>query len=265
MKATCLLSTPILACLFTGTALAQIQVLNATIANGAYGLPEYGSLAAVSCAGLSGIVGTIQATQYPLPTQLAGVSVTVNGTAAPLLAITDMVYTQQITFQMPVDRTSVVTMPVVVSQFNQSGQSTFDVQPYRSWSFFFPLPPTFPYFGTPDSAFVQHADYSAVTYDHPAQPGEVVIVYGTNLTSYRAVHSAPPLGSPAPSSSNVQVLQTNGQESFYTFWVNGQPTEVQYMGLAPGQVGVFQINFRVPNNTPDGNAILLAVSVGCST
>ena len=212
---------------------------------------------------MSGIVGTIQATQYPLPYQLAGVSVSVEGHAAPLLAITDTgSNTQQITFQMPADRTA-ATVPVVVSQSGQSGQLA--VEPSLGWAFFSPLPPNFPYFGTPDLALVQHADYSVVTYDHPAQPGEVVMVYGTNLTSLYT-SNPPPLGFPSPSSplSYVPLVQVSGTESFYTFWVNGRSTEVQFIGLAPGQVGVFQINFRVPSDTPDGNAIL-AVSASCST
>jgi hypothetical protein len=73
MKATSIALTILLG-LVAGIASAQIRVLNVTnLADGLYGLPAYGSLAAISCAGLSGIVGTIQATQYPLPYQLAGI------------------------------------------------------------------------------------------------------------------------------------------------------------------------------------------------
>ena len=57
MKATSIALTILLG-LVAGIASAQIRVLNVTnLADGLYGLPAYGSLAAISCAGLSGIVG----------------------------------------------------------------------------------------------------------------------------------------------------------------------------------------------------------------
>jgi hypothetical protein len=89
MKATSIALTILLG-LLAGIASAQIRILNVTnLADGLYGLPAYGSLAAISCAGWYGIVGTIQATQFPPRYQLAGVSVSVDGHAASLLAITD--------------------------------------------------------------------------------------------------------------------------------------------------------------------------------
>jgi hypothetical protein len=42
--------------------------------------------------------------------------------------------------------------------------------------------------------------------------------------------------------------------------LNGVKAEMFYSGLTPGLVGVFQVNFRVPEGTPDGDAILNAVT-----
>jgi uncharacterized protein (TIGR03437 family) len=254
-------------CLLLGqSATAQIRIFNVTEATSTSvpGLPAYGSIATISCAGLSGINGNIQAVQYPLPYELAGVSVRVEDHAAPLLAIADIGGgTQQITFQMPIDRTA-LTVPVVVSQSGQNAQTA--VVPDLAWRFFLTLPSTAPYFAAAGTALVQHADYSPVTFDHPAQPGEVVVVYGTNLASLRETSNPPALGFPSPSSplSVVPPVVVSGLSGRYTIWINGKEPEVQFIGLTPSQVGVFQVNFRVPRDTPDGDAILLAVSATCS-
>jgi hypothetical protein len=42
--------------------------------------------------------------------------------------------------------------------------------------------------------------------------------------------------------------------------LNGVKAEMFYSGLTPGVVGVFQMNFRIPEGTPDGDAILNAVT-----
>ena len=59
-------------------------------------------------------------------------------------------------------------------------------------------------------------------------------------------------------------MVVSGLSGRYTIWINGKEPEVQFIGLTPSQVGVFQVNFRVPRDTPDGDAILLAVSATCS-
>ena len=70
---------------------AQIQVLAVTdAATFTPGLPFYGSLATVFCTGLTGVNGVQSATSYPLPYQIAGVSVTISGGIAPLLAVADL-------------------------------------------------------------------------------------------------------------------------------------------------------------------------------
>jgi uncharacterized protein (TIGR03437 family) len=45
-------------------------------------------------------------------------------------------------------------------------------------------------------------------------------------------------------------------------WIAGKRAEVLYAGAAPGQVaGLFQVNARIPENTPEGEASVL-VKVG---
>jgi uncharacterized protein (TIGR03437 family) len=109
--------------------------------------------------------GIQEATHYPLPYQIGGVSVSLNGDPAPLLAVANLGEYQQINIQMPTGGGGTL-------EVSQSG-NTGNIQafPGFDWGAFFTDPS--------GHAIVQHADYSPVTPDHPAQPGEVVAAYGT--------------------------------------------------------------------------------------
>jgi uncharacterized protein (TIGR03437 family) len=111
-------------------------------------------------------------------------------------------------------------------------------------------------------AIAQHADYSLVTKDHPAQPGEILMVYGTNLDSYLHVAYAPAIGYPAQPDPLPSLFQI-GLEIAPSLTINGTYAEMLYSGLTPGSVGLFQVNFRVPGSTTDGDAILTAVRGTC--
>jgi uncharacterized protein (TIGR03437 family) len=83
-------------------AAAQIRVLAVTTSAGfTPGLPSAGSLASIGLTGLAGIQGVQTVTGYPLPYELEGVSVTVNGTPAPILAVADLGAYQQVNIQVP--------------------------------------------------------------------------------------------------------------------------------------------------------------------
>jgi uncharacterized protein (TIGR03437 family) len=41
--------------------------------------------------------------------------------------------------------------------------------------------------------------------------------------------------------------------------VNTGDAEVQFSGLAPGFVGVWQINVKVPETVPPGNSVVVAI------
>lgn len=141
-----------------------------------------------------------------------------------------------------------------VSQFGQTGQMQF--QSPATWGVFF----------TDFSGFViaQHADYSLVTPDHPARPGEVLIA--TNLDSFAYVSHAPNIGYPAEADPLPSLFPSqvgNGLRIAPSLVVNGTAAEILYSGLTPGSVGVFQTNFRLPETIPNGDAILTAVRGTC--
>lgn len=227
---------------------AQIHVLAvATSSDFTQALPSPGSLASIGVDGLTGITGVMQASGYPLPYSLAGVSVTVAGAPAPILAIADLGNVKQINIQVPAGVGNVAQ--VQVSQAGQSGAMTS--LPSDQWGVFFA--------DANGHGVLQHADYSLVTNANPARPNEVLVAYGTNLAEYSAVSNAPPIGI-AASANPLPRFDRPGMWAV-GIQINFQAATFYYMGLTPGLAGVFQVNFAVPAATAPGTASLRVFEV----
>jgi uncharacterized protein (TIGR03437 family) len=104
---------------------------------------------------------------------------------------------------------------------------------------------------------------------NPATKGSVLVLYGTGQGQV-----SPPVedGVPAsvsPLSSTVTVPTSDGRAC-----VTSQPSmcvafgstfgDVQYSGLAPGFIGLWQINVRIPADAPSGNAVPVRVLINGS-
>ena len=184
--------------------------------------------------------GIVQASGTPLPTELDGVSVIVDGKPAPMLAVANLpvanpVGMQQINFQVPFE---------VNWQGYTSTPNLVEVR-YKGFSTFaFPEPVTSGIFVLPDgSPAVQHgSDYSPVTASNPAKKNEVIIIYATGLGSL--ISGQPKDGEPAtgPALAGCPPGVSIGT--------------VLYAGLTPGYVGLYQLNVRVAPSVPSGNVDL---------
>jgi uncharacterized protein (TIGR03437 family) len=96
----------------------------------------------------------------------------------------------------------------------------------------------------------QHGVGSAyITEASPAKQGEVVVIY---LSGMGATSPAVQSGQPAPGGPNLAkaVVQP-------TVTLDGQAATVQYAGLTPGFVGLYQVNFVVPSNAGTGDLTLI--------
>jgi uncharacterized protein (TIGR03437 family) len=181
--------------------------------------------------------------------------VTVNGSAAPILAVADHDLYQQINIQMPTARAA-QNRVVQVTQNGQSSQATFN-EGYdpNHWSVFFA--------DSSNRGVFQHADYSSVTDDHPAKPGEALIGYATNLAGYAQIPNAPPIGD-AAMAAPLPAIDAS-QTSSWRVDVNGHAAQLLYAGLTPGLAGVFQVNFIVPAEDAPGPATLqIITNASCS-
>lgn len=260
---------------------AQCQIGNIVVTNAAsfqLGMPPDGSIGTIFCTGIV-IPGLVTAQSIPLPFSLAGVTVSVGGLAAPLFAVADLGGFQQINFQAPseLNLNSDGLLPIIVSQNGSQGSVNVDPAPADSVGDFFRLEAT--QFGI----FQHGADYSLVTPENPATAGETLIAYATGLPTATPLV---PTGQTAPlsplsyvkmnyypadpgllPSTNYMGLSIDGLELSDPATESGDVTgelPIPFMGLTPGAVGLYQVNFVMPQ-VAAGNATIRLEWVQCNS
>lgn len=110
--------------------------------------------------------------------------------------------------------------------------------------------------GLPCTPLVTHANGQLVSADIPAKPGETLTawVYGLGQTTPAAATGRPAVQAPTAESFyldfnyRVNALPTKP----YTGEPDVQPPQPLYAGLAPGYIGLYQVNFTVPPAPPNG-------------
>lgn len=126
---------------------------------------------------------------------------------------------------------------------------------------------------------VQHAsDFSLVTEQNPARPGEVLVGY---LTGLPVTQPTVPTGEAAPFSPLAVVPQPNIIISVDQFAIllngtvtaNGcsvanapcQASNVLFLGLTPGFVGIYQVNFVLPSSASTGHLTVQLQRSACAS
>ena len=204
-----------------------------------------GSIAAIFGDNLAG--GTASASGEPLPYELAGTSVTVDGVSAPIFFVSP----GQINIQVPraLNLTFFAFTPflfVNVVVTNSSGSSAPASTPVYPFS---PALFTVDSSGCGQAAALNVNADGSVSVNSPsnsASVGDAISLYGTGFGPV-----SPPDGTPATGVSyleNSPLIFIGGIEAAPSFW-----------GNAPGLVGVDQINFTIPPGTPEGCAVPLEV------
>ncbi len=194
-----------------------------------------GSFGAVYAAGVRDEAGIAQADRIPLPTSMGGVSVTVGGVAAPLLAVANVNGVEQVTFQAPFEIAGRSEAPVVVAR-NGAASAAASVPVVE-------IQPAVYTIDGVQAIAVHNADFTLATAARPLLPGEHAFVYATGLGQ---VTNQPATGAGGPLSPLATVLAR------VRVSLAGIDCEVPYAGLAPTLVGVYQVNFRVPDGAPSG-------------
>jgi uncharacterized protein (TIGR03437 family) len=190
----------------------------------------------------------VSATEYPLPTNISGLSVQLGGSmlAPPLFASSG-----QINFQVPWELAgqSQTTLAVIVN--GQAGTAqTVSLAPFAPAIF------SANDQGTGQGAILDLSN-RLVDSTNPAAAGDWVSIYCTGLG---AVGYQPATGSPAPIPTGPDFpLSWALTEPAVT--IGGVETAVIYWGLAPGYVGLYQLNANVPAVAP-GNAVPVTVYIG---
>jgi uncharacterized protein (TIGR03437 family) len=188
------------------------------------------------------VSGVVLADRLPLPTQLAGTSVQVSGTAAPLFAVANVNGQEQINLQVPYEVTGQSTASFVV---NNNGVSSAAVVVNVAAAH----PGIFTVDGK-SGAILHGITSTLVTASNPAARGEVVVIYATGLGP---VSPAPATGTAA--SSNPLSL-TSAQP---VVRIGGSNAPVLFSGLAPSFAGLYQVNVGVPADITPAPAVELVL------
>jgi minor extracellular serine protease Vpr len=95
-----------------------------------------------------------------------------------------------------------------------------------------------------------------VTSSNPVHLGDMLVIY---LTGMGAV--SPVIGNGLPGPQNPLSMAVSPPD----VTLGGVSLSVAFAGLAPGEVGVYQINATVPGDAPQGLSVPLVISQGSST
>jgi uncharacterized protein (TIGR03437 family) len=188
-----------------------------------------GSLASIFGSGFGASTFTADA-GFAWPTIANQVSVKVNGVAAPLYFVSP----GQINFQVPwaTPATGTVNVAVVV---NGGSSNVVAVPVATAAPGLFVLPS--------GQAAVLNPDYSVNDPSNPAKVGTTIFAY---LTGSGPLSSAAKDGVPASTTSLVY-LQASASAT-----IDNLPATVSFAGLAPGFVGLVQMNIVVPAGLAPG-------------
>lgn len=189
---------------------------------------------------------TAGATETPLPTELGGASVQIDGVAAP------MVFASygQMNVQVPYE-VGPGTRVIVVSRDGQAGNSTTVPVQARVPRLFYLNRGAFGEYGamlnaTQGNSLPLPPDLVPPGANAgPAQPGDVISIFATGLgTAVPAVAT----GAAAPASPLSMAVDVP-RVSFARTPL-GPTAMPDFVGLAPGFVGLWQINVTLPDNLP---------------
>ena len=175
--------------------------------------------------------GTVGAS-LPIPTELAGGSISINGLLSPVVFASP----GQMNVQVPWE-TQAGTATLTAAFKGVAGNSiTVDIGAY-----------------SPGIFVTVYPDGTPVDSKKPAGAGDVLVVYANGLGP---VNPGVATGAQSPSDTPARTTQTP------TVTIGGVNAGVQFSGLTPGLVALYQINVQVPAGVTPGAAIPVVVQIG---
>ena len=208
-----------------------------SVVNGASFRPATDPNGAIAPGTIVAIFGTDLASStqlapaVPLPTLLLETSVTFNSIPAPLYFVSPTQVNAQVPFDVPTGTVSIevkngastATQSITVAAVSP-GIFTLNTQ------------------GTGFGAILHAETFELITNGNPTQSGEFLSIFCTGL----GLLNSPVTSGDIPSVPPPETLNQPQVE------IAGIPAQVSYSGLAPGFVGLYQVNVEVPAGVPPG-------------
>ena len=216
-----------------------------------------GFSARISGGGIGSIFGTnlaaaaTSASTLPLPTTLGGTTVMMNGISVPLFFVSPLQINFQVPWEMPSSATATLT---VTTAAGTSAPITVALSAAAPGIFTI---------GTANSATqgaIQIANTTTLVapvgavpglVSRPATTGDILTIYCSGLG---AVTNAPADG------SGASVTSLSYAQAQVGVTIGGQSATPLFAGLAPGFVGLYQVNVQLPAGVAAGNAVPVFVS-----
>lgn len=184
----------------------------------------------------------VQAEKVPLPVDLRGTSVTVNGVAAPLFYASP----SQINAQVPFETQPGLAAVTVNASGIHTEAATVEVVASAPVIFVW----------SEGRAIVQNQDLTLNTPQNPAASGSVITAY---LTGQGSVTPRVPTGGTAPEQPPLAI-----PDAPYSAIIGGQSARVGFLGLTPQLVGLLQANITVPMMSSPGDYPLIVIIGGAA-
>lgn len=200
---------------------------------------------AVSPGGLVSIFGnglateTLNAETSPLPTNLGGASVTVNGIPAALLFVSPT----RINLQIPFETTG-ETAEIIATTPAGTSSVAVDVDQAQPGIFFDP---------TTGLGALVNIETGVTLWEQPLPAGATAAVFCAGLG---AVEPTVATGQPAPLNPRAETVLTVEAE------IDGRSANVLFSGLAPGYSGLYQVNIELPRDLDTGRYMLVIRAAG---
>jgi uncharacterized protein (TIGR03437 family) len=200
---------------------------------------------------------------YPLPTTLADVQVLLNGNPVPLFSVQP----QQINFQVPMSaQRGLATLEVVQVSTGQT-LGSFPARVVQFLPGLFKADPPVHTTTIPDTcgglngicfqALALNPDGSMNSPSNPAARSTVISIFGTGQG---VVDNAPADGDLTPDSQLTTPFKP--RVILGTQFVDDN---VMFSGLAPGMVGVWRVDVKIPDLTAPGNNLVALVTPDTQT
>ncbi len=181
-----------------------------------------------------------QSSTLPLPTNLGGTSVIIGGIPSPVYYVSPGQVNAQLPFELVAGRRYEIVISANGALSTPNGIQVTDTTP-----------------GVAAFAngliIAQHLSGALVTEDAPAAPGEFIIFY---LAGLGTLDSPVPSGNATPFDHLVHPVVPP------SIAFNGKSAPVAFAGMTPGLVGLYQINFQIPADAPNGDLSMVISQLG---
>jgi uncharacterized protein (TIGR03437 family) len=183
---------------------------------------------------------------FPLPMELAGTQVLIQGKALPLVSVSD----SRIIAQVPYDVTFDAAAQLIVQRgWAQSAPETFAVAAAQPAVF------TVNQQGSGQAVAMVGNSSNLADATHPVKAGDALVIYCAGLG---AVTPPVPNGRAAPAAP----LSQTGIPSVT---IGHNPAHVLFSGLAPGFAGLYQVNVTVPAEVTPGDEVPVVIGIAGQT